>query len=267
LRCGLALPGNAATPRQGPQRSDAWGAARPGADEVKQPGVAFLASAFLPGAGQKYLHLDRWAPYVALETWAWISYANQRARGRELEREYRDLAWNVARRISLGPRRDSIFPYYEAMSETLESGAFDVDPTVAGVQPELDTLTVNGQQWERAKALYVRRKRSTGIGAVRQRSAILLDNAIPPGYAWSWAENRLELERFRRTIDESDRAFRHATRTLGLILANHMVSAIDALVTARLRAVAGNKLDMDSRLEPAAGSLTFTSTIRLTLGK
>ena len=30
---------------------------------------------------------------------------------------------------------------------------------------------------------------------------------------------------------KSDRAFRHATRTLGLILANHVVSAIDALVT------------------------------------
>ena len=206
---------------------------------------------------------------MALETWALISYANQRSRGRELEREYRDLAWNVARRISLGPRRDTtVFQYYEDMSETLQSGAFDVDPTLPGVQPELDVLTVNGQRWERAKALYM-----PGINAqpgspeYERALQYYKANAIPPSYAWSWADNRLELEHYGRTIDESDRAFRRASRTLGLILANHMVSAIDALVTARLQAAGASNLDFESRLEPAAGSLMFTSTVRVNFGK
>ena len=253
---------------QGPLRSERWANARAGEPEPGQPGIAFLASAVLPGAGQKYLHVDRWAPYFALETWAWISYANQKSRERELKRDYRDLACRVARRISLGPCSDSIFPYYEAMSETLQSGAFDVDPFSPGVQPELDTVTLNGKQWEQAKALYMRGSNAQpGSPEYEKALQYYLKTAIPPSYAWSWAENRLELEQFRRTIDESDRAFRHATRTLGLIFANHMVSAIDALVTARLRAVSGGKLDMDSRLEPSAGSLMFTSTIRLNLGK
>ena len=45
-------------------------------------------------------------------------------------------------------------------------------------------------------------------------------------------------------------------------------SAIDALVTARLQAAGASNLDFESRLEPAAaGSLMFTSTVRLNLGK
>ena len=260
----MAQPLNA----QGPVRADPWVNSRPGEPIPKQPGVAFLASAILPGAGQKYLHLDRWAPYVALETWAWISYFNQKSRGRALERDYRDLACKVARRISVGPCSDSIFPYYEAMSETLQSGAFDVDPSSPGVQPELDPQTLNGMQWETAKALYMPGGNSPpGSPDYEKALQFYLSTAIPPAYAWTWAENRLELEQFGRMIDESDRAFRHASRTLGLIFANHVVSAIDALVASRLQAASGHKLDIESRLEPAFGSLMFTSSVRVTLGK
>ena len=229
----------------------------------RSPGAAFLASALVPGAGQAYLHLGRWAPYVAVEAWAWISYANHWSRGKSLERDYRDLAWNVARRISVGPRRDSIFPYYEAMSEALESGAFDMDPVATGIQPDLDPVTFNGQQWLRAKSLYMPSGNAQPGSPEYERALQYYTTvAIPATYAWSWSDNRLELEEFKRTITNRDRAFRSGTRTLGLILANHMVSAIDALVTARLRE-SGRHLDLDSRLERDYGGMTWTSTVRI----
>jgi len=46
----------------------------------------------------------------------------------------------------------------------------------------------------------------------------------------------LELEEYRATIRASDDAFRSAQNQLGLLLANHLTSAIDALISSRLSA-------------------------------
>jgi hypothetical protein len=233
-------------------------------------GIAFLASSLLPGAGQYYLREERWVPYLALEAWAWITYANQQSRGRALERRYRDLAWQVARRICPGARRDTTFQYYEHMADFHESGAFDTDESVSGVQPEQRVQTYNGQQWLRAKALYLRGfEAPPGTPEYHRALDYYAQNAIPSGYCWSWGDSNLEQDSFNRLIDQSDSALRAATRTLGLILANHVVSAIDALVTARLQAVTQGamRLQIGSALEPIGPSLQWTTTVRLTLGR
>lgn len=236
-----------------------------------QPGIAFFASALLPGAGQLYQGKDRWVPYLALETWAWVTYANQKSRGHSLERQYRDLAWLVARRIDAGVRRDTTFPYYESMRDYHESGAFDSDLQIAGVQPETDTATYNGKQWERARALFLPGGLDFPPGTPQYQSALQYyrRNAIPFGYGWSWGESNLEQQVFQRLIEDSDDALRNAGTTLGLILANHVVSAIDALVTARLQAAASGRsqIRVGSELEPAGGSMVWKSTVRFTVGK
>ena len=224
----------------------------------------------LPGAGQFYLREERWVPYVALEAWAWISYANQKSRGRSLQRRYRDLAC-VARRISGCQRRDTVFSYYEAMADPSnhESGDFDSDEQVGGLQPERDTTTYNGRVWQRARSFFLpdgfEFPTAPGYPAAL---AYYQANAIPPGYLWSWGDSDLEQESFIRLIDDSDDALRVAKRTLGLILANHVVSAIDALVTGRLQSVArgSQRLQIGSELAPAGGSVHWTTTFRYTVG-
>jgi len=44
---------------------------------------------------------------------------------------------------------------------------------------------------------------------------------------------------FRETIRHSDDGFRRAQNQVGLLLANHVVSAVDALISSRLAAAAG----------------------------
>jgi hypothetical protein len=119
-------------------------------------GIAFVASAILPGAGQKFLGSERWVPFIAVEGWAWVKYIENRRRGHELEREYRDLAWNVARRLTTSQRKDSVFTYYEAMGHYQTSGLFDSDAQTPGLQPEPDSTTFNGLQWRRARSLFLR---------------------------------------------------------------------------------------------------------------
>jgi hypothetical protein len=256
---------------QGPRRVEFAPARPPTSVTVPKTGVAFVASAILPGAGQLLLNKDRWVPYLALELYAWASYAKQRSRARSIEAEYRELAWRVARRIDSIERRDSVFTYYEAMYKWHQSGAFDSDPLQAGLQPELDSTTYNGEQWRLARAQYLPRGEDLPPGTPQYQRALdyYRQNAIPPGYGWSWGESNLEQQVFGRLITDSDDAFRVATRNLGLILANHVVSAIDALVTARLQSAAegGHQFRIGSELAPAGRSMVWTTTVRFEVGK
>ncbi|MBI4544041.1 MAG: hypothetical protein HY703_02460 [Gemmatimonadetes bacterium] len=208
---------------------------------LTEAGRAFLASVLLPGAGQALLGLGRWVPYAALEGWGWLLYLDRRADGREQEKRYRDLAWSVARRISAGPRRDGEFEYYEALTRFAASGAFDLDPRRPGTQPETDARSFNGQVWELARALFFRGADSLATDAPEYEQALRYyeGRAASPEFAWAWGENGLEQQSYRELIRQSDEALRDATRTLGLILANHIVSAVDALVAARLKGARG----------------------------
>jgi hypothetical protein len=234
-------------------------------ERFPNPVVAFAASAVLPGAGQLYLGAERWPPFLAVEAWGWVKYLQRRAHGREMERRYRDLAWSVARRIATDVRRDSVFTYYEALSQFAESGLFDADPLTAQLDPEPDTTTFNGQQWQRARALFFRGGAAAPIGSAEYERAIAYyrANAIPPAFIWSWRNSELEHTEFKETISRSDEAFRSATRMLGVILANHVVSAVDALVLARVQTLSEHRIRLGSALEPAGSGYLWTTTVRI----
>lgn len=254
----LTLPSPA-----GAQRIEPFDAARhpnPSLPALNGPPSAagvFLASAVAPGAGQYRLGAGRWVAYAAVEAWAWINWLDTRSEADDLEGAYRDLAWSVARRISVGARQDREFEYYETMSHFPESGAFDADPSLAGLQPEDDPTTFNGSVWELARAIYLPAG-GDSIPPMDGALAAALDyyrrNAIEPAFAWSWGTNQLEHEHFQSLIRQSDEAARAGTTLLGVILVNHVVSAIDALLTARLRdsqdKPGGIRLRSDARWHP-----------------
>jgi len=230
-------------------------------------GIAFVASAILPGAGEWYLKSERWVPFTAVEAWAWVKYIEQRHRGHVLEGQYRDLAWNVARRITTSPRKDSVFTYYEAVGAWRTSGLFDADPQAAGIQPEPDSTTFNGMQWKRARQLFLRGGITPlpGTNEYEKALAFYRTNAIPDPFIWSWGNSQLEQEEFQETITKSDAAFRNATRMMGVILANHVVSAVDALVMARVKLLNDHRIRIGTSLEPGNPNYFWTTTVRIPL--
>lgn len=233
-----------------------------------QPGTAFLASAALPGAGQYLLGADRWIPYVVVEAWAWITYFSERSHARRSEDDYRNLAWAVARRISVGARRDTVFEYYETLSEWQASGSFDVDPRADGIQPEQNAATFNGDVWRLARALLIPGGGNAPPGSPEYERALdyYLSHAIPDGYAWAWGPNGLEQQRFGELIRESDDAARAATLRLGIILANHVVSAVDALILGRMRGEGGDggiSVHLDTTFEPHPYDWRWRAGVRI----
>jgi hypothetical protein len=237
------------------------------------PGAAAFTSAILPGTSQFIQGEDRWIPYVMAEAWSWLTYFRQRSRSRESARDYRDLAWTVARRVSIGERRDTVFEYYETLSEPRwqSSGSFDSDLQLGGVQPETDASTFNGDVWRLARALQIPGGGSPPPGSADYELALqyYLQHAIPPGYAWAWGPFGLEQQRFRELIRESDDAARAATLRLGILLANRFVSAIDGLILARVREGDGGDgavaVRLISHVEGAGADARWVAAIRLSL--
>ncbi len=210
------------------------------------------ASLVLPGAGQLLAHQDRGAVYLAVELYSVARIIQLTHEGERQANRFRDLAFEVARRGFAAARRDTVFEYYETMERFTESGQFDRGPGTAFV-PETDTATYNGSVW-----LLARRTFWTDAAVPPDPMSpeylravqFYQQHAVGPAFVWSWRSKPLEQGVFRETIRRSDDAFRTAQNVVGLLLANHVVSAVDALISSRLSVAAGRRTALHTMLGP-----------------
>jgi hypothetical protein len=194
-----------------------------------------IASLAVPGIGQARLRQGRAAAYLAVECFLLLQYGKDLREGRRNEREYRDIARTIARRGFAASPPDTIWQYYEKVSEYVESGAFSMatsGPTV----PETDPSTYNGYQWLLARREFcVDAAPGSGCTPQYDRALALYESrAMRQPYRWSWTNAQLERDLYKRTIARTNDAFRRATFDLSAVIANHLLSAIDAFVVVRM---------------------------------
>jgi hypothetical protein len=196
-----------------------------------------LASAVVPGAGQAKLGQDRFVGYLAVETYALLQYFTDRREAQRKREEYRDLARRVARAFFSEERPVGNFDYYERMTHFVESGVYDLDPG-GDIQPETDTSTYNGSQWRLARQTFWTNPDLPPDPASAEYISALnfyRARAVAPEFRWSWRNAQLQQDIFRRTIGLSNDANRRAIADLGVVLANHALSMVDAYISVRLR--------------------------------
>ena len=219
-----------------------------------------LASLFVPGTGQLLAHQDRGALYLAAEVYLLSRFLQlDREAQRETQR-FQTLAFQIARRSFAPMQRDTVFEYYEQMERFVESGQYDADPGMPFV-PEADTRTYNGSVWLLARRTFwanpdvapdpTSDPYQNALDFYKQR-------AVSPGFLWTWRDHSLEHQVFREAIRQSDNAFRRAQNQIGLLLANHVVSAVDALISTRLTAVAGRQTEIRTTLSPRRAEMRFS---------
>jgi len=219
------------------------------AQQQEAPASVFvrpLASLLLPGSGQLLAHQDRGAVYLAAEVYLVSRFLQLDHEAMAEARRFQNLAFDVARRTYGPVRRDTIFEYYEQMERFAESGAYDADPGAA-FMPETDPNTYNGSMWLLARRTYWENPNVPPDPTSPQYWKALQfyqARAVGPNFLWSWRDHSLEHEVFKEYIKRSDNAFRRAQNQIGLLLANHVLSAVDALVSARLSAAAGRAAEM-----------------------
>ncbi|MEZ4414598.1 MAG: hypothetical protein R3E10_02510 [Gemmatimonadota bacterium] len=208
--------------------------AQPAPERTIRPLWASTSSAAVPGLGQWALGQRRSWIYLGAEVATWWLFLDARSRGRQGRRDYRDLAWEVARGAST-PRTDGDFDYYERMSKFVRSGAFDRDPSTPGIQPEADVGTYNGSVWVLAQGIFLGPGTPDPASPGYQRALeYYAERAYGDAFVWDWTDRSAEQERFRSLIRRSDDAFRTASTAVGLVLTNHLISSVDALLSARL---------------------------------
>ncbi|HEX9727637.1 MAG TPA: hypothetical protein VGA37_03960 [Gemmatimonadales bacterium] len=195
-----------------------------------------LASAAIPGAGQLLGVQERGALYLIAEALLLTRFVAFNREGRRERDRFQDLALVVARG-EFGPSaRDTTFEYYEQMGKFIESGPFDTDPG-ADFVPPTDERTFNGSIWGLARRTFFADPDAPpprGSPEFQRALAFYRARAVGSNYRWSWRNAGLEQDQFRQTIRQSDEAFRSATQQLGLLLANHVLSAVDAFISHRL---------------------------------
>ncbi len=197
-----------------------------------------LASAAVPGAGQLLLRQRRGAVYMLFEAAGLAYYISQSRDARRERDRYKEISRNVARAAFTpnGPGGD--WDYYERMEKFAASGVFDSAPT-GGVDPEPDDHTYNGALWLLARQTFWRDPESppaTGSSEYSAALAFYSDRAVRPEMAWSWAGEPEAYREFRSAIAGSNSAFRSATTSASVIIANHFLSAIDAYISVHLNA-------------------------------
>ena len=68
----------------------------------------------------------------------------------------------------------------------------------------------------------------------RKAFAFYTTRAVQPQFRWSWRNAQLEQDVYVQTIERANQAARDARLQLGILLANHLLSMVDAYVTLRV---------------------------------
>jgi hypothetical protein len=232
----LASPGARAEGPDGARREWAAGERLAGvAQPKKSTAWAIAASAAIPGSGQFLLGVQRALPYLAFEGFAWAQYGAHSSETRARRRDYKTLAARVARAPFSATQPPGSFEYYERMEKYLESGAYDRSHN-GTLQPETDTTTYNGFVWLLARRTYWEDENVPGSAAELDSAVTLYKNrAYRDEYLWSWQNAQIEHDEFRRLVRQSNEASRKSLQDIGVIIANHALSTVDAYITIRVR--------------------------------
>jgi hypothetical protein len=70
---------------------------------------------------------------------------------------------------------------------------------------------------------------------------------------WSWTASPGGYQQYRRSIAASNGAFKRAGQTVGLVIANHILSVVDAYISVRLRRDSGGRTSVAAGI-PFGGS-------------
>ena len=233
-------------------------AARP---RVRSPKRAFLFSALVPGAGELWAGSKmRAALFFGLEVLGWGTYRSWNAKGDDLEAGFRaraDTTWNPRNYLDWSDSRQARF---SSRTHTLPCDSLFVQAPSTTPVPEV-LASCGSTQTQQYYEL---------IGKYDQFIAGWKDVTDRTGNQVHYVEvDSAEnfSSKIRKTYEdqryESNKYLKRAGNVAGLLLVNHVLSAIDAARVARARNLGQDEAVIDRRIRFLA-TLDGDRTARLT---
>lgn len=168
--------------------------------EYKDPRLAMLYSLLLPGLGEMWLgHGTRAKFFFAAEAGIWTAYGVFQVQGNHRKDLYRE--------------------YAQVFAGVPERGDEDFYRVIGNFASSDGPFSANEQVRRQARALYPNDR-------ARQEQYVR-ENGYFGDDAWEW-ESEEALDRYREMRRSSLDAFNNADLTLGLLVANRLVSVVDA---------------------------------------
>lgn len=184
-----------------------------GSPGTKNPGIAILMSAVLPGWGELYTgHTARAKGFMAAEAAIWLGYAGFTIQGNLREDDYMDYA-----RAFAGVGADAGSGYWDDVSDFIRSEG---------------TASYNESIRREARSLFP--------DDLEAQEEYFLENGYFGSQAWEW-ESEERFQEFRRLKHNASVSFRSAFFMTGLAVLNRAISAIDSawMVRRHNRGIAG----------------------------
>ncbi len=183
---------------------------------------AGLSSLILPGLGERYLGLKTRAyGFLTTEVSLWLTYAGFSYHARRLDEDWRTFAYT---HCGADPTREDE-DYWKALEMNMSREDY------------LEDL------WREARQYYPDNPDSQAIYV--QKNAISGD--------WCWPSRKVWF-RFQDIRKAARKAYIRAEIVLGCILANHIASAIDAFISAKLLGDNSAMIDIDMSINPRGRS-------------
>ncbi|MFH1068993.1 MAG: hypothetical protein V1794_05160 [Candidatus Glassbacteria bacterium] len=212
--------------------------------------MKLLLGALVPGLPQLLEGKPRAWAYFAAEGASIAGFVSRNISGNNFRARYKLLARSARNnyvypgfRNNTTETVDILLPgygeYYEDLLKWPSSGDYDDDPSQAELQPEADPRTYNGHQWEIAKINnYTQTNGGLPVpaGEAEVQAALQAYNrqVYPVAYGWDWTGLDREKVDYRRLFDKSESAFRRRSTFATILVANHLVSVLDVLVSEKL---------------------------------
>ena len=181
---------------------------------TKSPHLAFLMSVAVPGAGELYSGATkRGIGFLAVEGLVWGLYFNWNGKGKDQEKEFRAFADSHWKREDYERWRTSIFTY----GDTTHTLPDQISKDEKEVQQYYELI---GKYDQFVYGWNDREDREGNFASDISDSTRTIKS-----------EKRVSYEDMR---DESNKLLKKASYTLGVVLFNHVISAIDAARHAKL---------------------------------
>jgi hypothetical protein len=250
------------------------------------PALRIAVGVLAPGLPQYLEGYWRGYAYFAAEAASITGIVFYNAQAHNRRDRYHMIARDARRNYVLGGLRNNpgeaadpipggVGEYYEDLTKWPSSGDYDNEPSLDGLQPETDTRTYNGHQWEIAK---INNFSGTNGGLPVARSqeeearalAAYMSAVYPVELNWDWTGIEDTEAEYHRMFDRAEVSYRRRNKFTILLLTNHLASAIDMLILEKLnqsRRLRGSGLSLGFYPSPAPAGPFCPVSFNLSLTK